>query len=94
MAIGKESEKWGTSGGITFHWKGEAIRFELINKTTKSKADNHDFSPDVKYIKGHTGLYIAANVGTLGITEFAQSESGRIVYAGLSNDGYSFEQVG
>ena len=32
------------------------------------------------------------NTGTIGITEFAQSELGEIVYADLPNVGYSFQQ--
>jgi glycine cleavage system H protein len=51
-----------------------------------------NFPEDLKYSKEHTWLRISDNVGTIGITEFAQSELGEIVYAVLPNDGYSFEQ--
>ena len=50
------------------------------------------FPEDLKYSKEHTWLRISDNIGTIGITEFAQSELGEIVYADLPNDGYSFEQ--
>ena len=51
-----------------------------------------NFPADLKYSKEHTWLRISDNIGTIGITEFAQSELGEIVYADLPNDGYSFEQ--
>ena len=50
------------------------------------------FPEDLKYSKEHTWLRISDNIGTIGITEFAQSGLGEIVYADLPNDGYSFEQ--
>ena len=50
------------------------------------------FPEDLQYSKEHTWLRISDNIGTIGITEFAQSELGEIVYADLPNDGYSFEQ--
>ena len=50
-----------------------------------------NFPEDLKYSKEHTWLRIRDNIGTIGITEFAQSELGEIVYADLPNDGYSFE---
>ncbi len=51
-----------------------------------------NFPEDLKYSKEHIWLRISDNVGTIGITQFAQSELGEIVYADLPNDGYSFEQ--
>lgn len=49
-----------------------------------------NFPTDLKYSKEHTWLRISDNIGTIGITEFAQSELGEIVYVDLPNDGYSF----
>ncbi|HEY5408807.1 MAG TPA: glycine cleavage system protein GcvH [Ginsengibacter sp.] len=51
-----------------------------------------NFPEGLKYSKEHTWLRISDNIGTIGITGFAQSELGEIVYADLPNDGYSFEQ--
>ncbi len=51
-----------------------------------------NFPEDLKYSKEHTWLRIDGNIGTIGITEFAQSELGEIVYSDLPNNGYSFEQ--
>lgn len=51
-----------------------------------------NFPEDLKYSKEHIWLRISNNIGTIGITEFAQSELGEIVYADLPNEGYSFEQ--
>ncbi|MFP5040825.1 glycine cleavage system protein GcvH [Parasediminibacterium sp. JCM 36343] len=50
------------------------------------------FPEDLKYSKEHTWLHIGDNIGTVGITAFAQSELGEIVYADLPNVGYSFGQ--
>ena len=47
---------------------------------------------DLYYSKGHTWVRVENNIGTIGITEFAQSELGEIVYADLPNVGYSFQQ--
>ncbi|MCT3639679.1 MULTISPECIES: glycine cleavage system protein GcvH [Bacteroidota] len=51
-----------------------------------------EFPNDVKYSKEHTWISVQENIGTIGITEFAQSELGEIVYADLPNVGYSFQQ--
>ena len=51
-----------------------------------------NFPEDLKYSKEHTWLRISDNIGTIGITEFAQNELGEIVYADLPNDGFSFGQ--
>jgi len=44
------------------------------------------------YSKEHTWLKIENEIGIVGITEFAQSELGEIVYVDLPNDGYKFKQ--
>lgn len=51
-----------------------------------------NFPEELKYHKEHTWLRVEGNTGTIGITEFAQSELGEIVYADLPNVGYSFRQ--
>ena len=51
-----------------------------------------EFPTERKYSKEHTWISIQDNTGTIGITEFAQSELGEIVYADLPNVGYSFQQ--
>ena len=51
-----------------------------------------EFPNDLKYSKEHTWISVQDNTGTIGITEFAQSELGEIVYADLPNVGYSFQQ--
>ena len=50
------------------------------------------FPNDLKYSKEHTWIRVQENIGTIGITEFAPSELGEIVFADLPNDGYSFQQ--
>lgn len=45
------------------------------------------FSEELKYHKEHTWLRVEGNTGTIGITEFAQSELGEIVYVELPNIG-------
>ena len=52
------------------------------------------FPNDLCYSKEHTWIRVENNIGTIGITEFAQSELGEIVYVDLPNPkmGYSFEK--
>jgi glycine cleavage system H protein len=40
---------------------------------------------DLYFSKEHTWLPIENNIGTIDITEFAQSKIGEIVYADMSN---------
>lgn len=47
---------------------------------------------NLKYSKEHTWLLSDGNIGTVGITDFAQKELGEIVYADLPNIGKSFNQ--
>ncbi|WP_262713868.1 hypothetical protein [Sphingobacterium cavernae] len=47
---------------------------------------------DLYFFKEHTWLPIENNIGTIDITEFAQSNIGEIVYADVSNIGYYFKQ--
>lgn len=51
-----------------------------------------EFPNKVKYSKEHTWLLIEGETGTVGITEFAQSELGKIVYVDLPSIGKSFRQ--
>lgn len=39
-----------------------------------------NFPPNISYSKEHTWLLLEGNTGTVGITEFAQSELGEISY--------------
>lgn len=50
------------------------------------------FPNELKYSKEHTWLLIEGDAGTVGITEFAQSELGEIVYVDLPAIGKSFKQ--
>jgi glycine cleavage system H protein len=50
------------------------------------------FPNEVKYSKEHTWLLVEGDTGTIGITEFAQSELGEIVYVDLPSIGKSFKQ--
>lgn len=51
-----------------------------------------EFPNNLKYSKEHTWLLIEGDTGTIGITEFAQSELGEIVYVDLPEVGKSFKQ--
>lgn len=51
-----------------------------------------EFPTKLKYSKEHTWLLIEGDNGTVGITEFAQSELGEIVYVDLPSIGKSFKQ--
>ena len=50
------------------------------------------FPNDYKYSKEHTWLKVDGETGTIGITEFAQSELGEIVYVDLPSVGKSFKK--
>lgn len=47
---------------------------------------------DLYFSKEHTWVRIENNIGTIGITDFAQSELGEIVYADVPHVGYNFKQ--
>lgn len=51
-----------------------------------------NFPTELYYSKEHTWLKIENAIGTIGITDFAQSELGEIVYVDLPNNGYSFKK--
>lgn len=51
-----------------------------------------EFPNNLKYSKEHTWLLIEGDNGTVGITEFAQSELGEIVFVDLPAVGKSFKQ--
>jgi glycine cleavage system H protein len=48
--------------------------------------------PTIYFSKEHTWIRIENTTGTVGITPFAQSELGEIVYADLPNIGNTYEQ--
>jgi glycine cleavage system H protein len=50
-----------------------------------------NFPENLLYSKEHTWLLVEDGTGTIGITEFAQSELGEIVYVELPNIGQSFK---
>lgn len=50
-----------------------------------------NFPEDLLYSKEHTWLQVEGQTGTIGITEFAQSELGEIVYVELPMIGQSFK---
>ncbi len=49
-----------------------------------------NFPSELKYSKDHTWVKIDGKTGTIGISEFAQSELGEIVYVDLPGIGKSF----
>ena len=50
------------------------------------------FPNDLLYSTDHTWLRISNNIGTIGITDFAQNELGEMVYVDLPNVGEAFEK--
>jgi len=50
-----------------------------------------NFPADLRYTKDHEWVKLEGNVATVGITEFAQSELGDIVYVDIDSVGKSFE---
>jgi glycine cleavage system H protein len=61
----------------------------LLIQNNKTRYMN--FPENLLYSKEHTWLSIDGQTGTIGITEFAQSELGEIVYVELPNVGQSFK---
>ena len=51
-----------------------------------------NFPEELKYHKEHTWLRVEGSIGVIGITEFAQSELGEIVYVDLPNVGNTYKQ--
>ncbi|MBI5464406.1 MAG: glycine cleavage system protein GcvH [Ignavibacteriales bacterium] len=51
-----------------------------------------NFPTNLKYTKDHEWILVEGGVGTVGITEFAQSELGDIVYVELPSMGKTVEQ--
>lgn len=49
-----------------------------------------NFPSELKYSKEHTWVKIEGDTGTIGISEFAQSELGEIVYVDLPAPGKNF----
>ena len=50
------------------------------------------FPENLKYSKEHTWLLVEGETGKIGITEFAQSELGEIVYVDMPRVGQSFKK--
>ena len=51
-----------------------------------------NFPENIQYSKEHTWILVENNIGTIGITEFAQSELGEIVFIDLPSVGKSYTQ--
>ncbi len=51
-----------------------------------------NFPKNLKYSKEHTWVKIENEIGIVGISDFAQSQLGEIVYVDLPNFGDEFEQ--
>ncbi len=53
-----------------------------------------DFPSEYKYTKDHEWVLVVGNEATVGITEFAQSELGELVFVDLPSVGQAVEQNG
>jgi len=51
-----------------------------------------NFPEDLKYSKEHEWVRIEGNVGTIGVTDFAQGELGDLVYVEVETVGESFDR--
>lgn len=51
-----------------------------------------NFPADLKYTKDHEWIKIEGDIATVGITEFAQSELGDIVYVDINTEGEDVER--
>jgi len=51
-----------------------------------------NFPEELKYTKDHEWIKIDGNIGTIGITDFAQKELGDIVYIEVESEGFDVEE--
>ena len=51
-----------------------------------------NFPADLKYTKDHEWIRVEGDVAYVGITDFAQSELGEIVYVDITSDGETVEK--
>jgi len=51
-----------------------------------------NFPEDLKYTKDHEWIKVEGNIGTIGITDFAQKELGDIVYIEVESEGYDVDE--
>ena len=51
-----------------------------------------NFPENLKYSKDHEWILVEGNKATIGITEFAQSELGEIVYVDVTSEGETIEK--
>lgn len=51
-----------------------------------------NFPEDLKYTKDHEWLKVEGNIGTIGVTDFAQSELGDVVYLDFDEDASDLSQ--
>jgi glycine cleavage system H protein len=60
--------------------------------TPHSKNNNMNFPAELKYTKDHEWIKIEGDVATIGITEFAQSELGDIVFVEIETVGENLSE--
>lgn len=53
-----------------------------------------NFPAELKYTKDHEWVRIEGDMATVGITDFAQSELGDIVFVEIETQGESLEEIG
>lgn len=56
------------------------------------KYNSMQFPEELKYTKDHEWIRMDGNVGTVGITDFAQRELGDIVYLDITGNGETMEK--
>lgn len=59
----------------------------FLGLTTNIREETMQYPDNLKYTKEHEWILIEGSVGTIGITEFAQSELGEIVYVEVDTVG-------
>lgn len=63
-----------------------------IKITINLKDNNMNFPADLKYTKDHEWVKIEGDIATIGITDFAQSELGDIVYVEIETVGDTLDR--
>lgn len=60
-----------------------------MRSTIKPKEKNMTFPENLRYTKDHEWIKLEGNIATIGVTDFAQSELGDIVYVEIETKGKS-----
>lgn len=77
---------------LPFYKYDDELTSEQILNTSSHNLITMNFPAELKYTKDHEWIRIEGTTATVGITDFAQSELGDIVYVDIDVEGETFER--